>query len=89
MGPDRALERVCFFYAGEAALVPDHAKARETVESNLREINLEDVGVVESMQKGRASPGYVDAHFSPYHERCIHSFERRIANAIGAGLGLV
>ncbi len=87
VGVDRALKRVFFFYAGDAALAPDLAASRAVVEANLRSINLEDVGVVESMQRGRASPGYVDAHFSPYHEGCIHSFERRIANAIGAGLG--
>ena len=87
VGVDRALERVFFFYAGDAALAPEFAASRTVVEGNLRSINLEDVGVVESMQRGRASPGYVDAHFSPYHEGCIHSFERRIANAIGAGLG--
>ena len=88
-GPDRALERVYFFYAGDEALVPELAGARDIVESNLRSINLEDVGVVESMQRGRASPGYVDARFSPYHEGCIHSFERRIANAIGTALGIM
>ena len=65
------------------------APVRAVVESNMKGINLEDVGVVESMQRGRASPGYVDAHFSPYHEGCVHSFEKRIANAVGAGLGLV
>jgi choline monooxygenase len=89
LGPNRTLERVYFFYAGDAALGEEFAPVRKVVEDNLRSINLEDVGVVESMQRGRASPGYVDAHFSPYHERCIHSFEKRIANAIGAGLGLV
>ncbi len=88
-GTDRAVERIYFFYAGDAALAPEFAEARARVESNLRSINLEDVGVVESMQKGRTSPGYVDARFSPYHEACIHSFERRIANAIGEGLGIV
>ena len=89
VGPDRTLERIYFFYTGDAALAPELATARAAVESNLRSINLEDIGVVESMQRGRASPGYVDAHFSPFHERCVHSFERRIANAVGAGLGLV
>ena len=88
-GVGRSTERVYFFYAGDAALAPELAPVRAVVESNLRSINLEDVGVVESMQRGRASPGYVDAHFSPYHEGCVHSFERRIANAVGAGLGLV
>ena len=88
VGVDRALERVYFFYAGDQALSPELAPVREKVETILHSINLEDVGVVESMQRGRASPGYVDAHFSPYHEGCIHSFERRIANAVGAGLGV-
>ena len=58
------------------------------VESNLHGINLEDVGVVEAMQRGRSSPGYVDSRFSPYHEACVHSFERRIANAVGAGISV-
>ena len=88
VGPDRVLERVHFFYAGDAAMAPEMAPARGVVEANLHSINLEDVGVVEAMQRGRSSPGYVDARFSPYHEACIHSFEKRIANAVGAGLGL-
>jgi choline monooxygenase len=87
-GVGRSTERVYFFYAGDVALAPDFAPVRAVVESNLRSINLEDVGVVESMQRGRASPGYVDAHFSPYHEGCVHSFEKRVANAVAAGLGV-
>ena len=88
-GPDRVLERVFFFYAGEAGLAPALASQRARVEENLRSINLEDVGVVESMQRGRASPGYVDARFSPYQERTVHAFERQIANAVAKGAGLV
>ena len=88
IGPDRVLERVHFFYAGDAAMTPDMARARGVVEANLHSINLEDVGVVEAMQRGRSSPGYVDSRFSPYHEACVHSFEKRIANAVGAGMGL-
>ena len=87
IGVDRAIERIYFFYAGDAALAPDLAPVREKVEQIMHATNLEDVGVVESMQRGRSSPGFVDAHFSPYHESCIHSFERRIANAVAAGLG--
>jgi hypothetical protein len=57
-------------------------------EQNLYDINLEDIGIVEKMQRGRSSPGYVNPRFSPYHERCVHSFETRIANAVGLGLGM-
>lgn len=89
LGPDRVLEKLYFFYAGEAALHPSLAGERATVESNLRSINLEDVGVVESMQRGRASPGYAQARFSPFQERTLHSFERRIANAVAEGEGIV
>jgi choline monooxygenase len=88
-GPDNVLERVFFFYAGDAALAPDLAPERARVEENLRSINLEDVGVVESMQRGRASPGYAEARFSPFQERTLHSFERRIANAVARGSGIV
>lgn len=87
-GVDRVQERVYFFYAGDTAMTPALAPARAVVESNLHGINLEDVGVVEAMQRGRSSPGYVDSRFSPYHEACVHSFERRIANAVGAGLSV-
>jgi choline monooxygenase len=80
---------VYFFYAGAAALKPELAPQRAAAEANLRSINLEDVGVVESMQRGRASPGYADARFSPFQERTVHTFERRIANTVAAGAGLV
>jgi len=88
-GPDRMTEKVFFFYAGADALDPKFAPERARVESNLRDINLEDVGVVEAMQRGRGSPGYVNARFSPFQERTLHSFERRIANAVAKGAGLV
>ena len=88
-GVGRSTGRVYFFYAGDAALTAEFAPERAMVESNLRGINLEDVGVVDSMQRGRASPGYAVAHLSPYHKSCEHSFEKRIANAVGAGLGIV
>jgi choline monooxygenase len=76
------VERVFFFYAGDAALAPELAAQRAVVQNNLRSINLEDVGVVESMQRGRASPGFADARFSPFQECTVHAFERRIANAV-------
>ena len=89
LGTDRVLERIYFFFAGDAAMAPELEAARAVVVRNFETINAEDVGVVEAMQRGRASPGYVDPRFSPYHEACIHSFERRLANAVGAGIGLV
>ncbi len=88
VGVDRVLERVCFFYAGKASLADNFAAMRAVVEQNLYDINLEDIGIVEKMQRGRSSPGYVNPRFSPYHERCVHSFETRIANAVGLGLGM-
>ena len=84
-GPERVLERVYVFYAGVAALAPELASLRGVVESNLRGFNLEDIGVVESMQRGRASPGFVDAPFSPFQERTVHSFERRLAQHCRGG----
>ena len=89
LGPDRCLERIYFFYAGDAARSAEMAEYRLVIETNFESINAEDIGVVEAMQRGRSSPGYVDARFSPFQEACVHSFEKRIANAVGAGLGIV
>lgn len=89
LGPDRCLERIHFFYVGDAGIAPALTEVRSLLETNFEATNAEDIGVVEAMHRGRSSPGYVDPRFSPYQEPCVHSFERRIANAVGAGMGLV
>lgn len=89
LGPELCVERIYFFYAGEAALAPEMKGYRDIIETNFEGINAEDIGVVHAMQRGRSSPGYVDPRFSAAQEACVHSFEKRIANAVAAGIGLV
>jgi phenylpropionate dioxygenase-like ring-hydroxylating dioxygenase large terminal subunit len=50
--------------------------------SNLISINAEDIGIVESMQQGRRSPGYVKGPFSPYQEATLHQFQLKIARML-------
>jgi len=82
VAPDRTKETFHFYFVGEQALASDLMPAREKVIELWRKTNLEDIGVVEGMQVGRRSPGYHDGHFSPYHERTTHEFQRRVANAL-------
>jgi choline monooxygenase len=83
---ERTRETFHFYYVGEAALAPALKPARDLIEGLWQRTNLEDIGVVEGMQIGRHSPGYVGGRFSPYHEATTHEFQRRIANAVaGAG----
>ncbi len=78
-GPDKTEEVFHFYFVGDAAMTPEHDAQRAKVISNLVSINAEDIGVVERMQSGRRSPGFIHAPFSPYQERTIHQFQRRIA----------
>jgi len=87
LGPALTEEIFHFYFIGDAAMAPSHAVQRQKVMDNLALINAEDIGVVESMQQGRHSPGFVRAPFSPYQEATIHQFQLKIARLIAAGAG--
>jgi len=82
LGPAETLEVFHFYFIGDAAMDPANADLRDRVITNLISINEEDIDVVESMQRGRHSPGYVKAPFSPYQEATIHQFQRNIARKL-------
>ena len=42
--------------------------------------------MIEGMQRGRHSPGYVNGRFSPYHEITTHEFQRRVANQVARSM---
>src|SRR5580658_7240676 len=73
-----------FYFVGDEALESKHAALRERVMTNLSSINAEDVGIVESMQAGRHSPGFDKGPFSPYQEATLHQFQLRIARMLNA-----
>jgi len=82
VAPERTKETFHFYFVGQRALSSEFAPARGKVVELWTKTNLEDIGVVQGMQVGRRSPGYHDAHFSPYHETTTHEFQRRVANAL-------
>ena len=82
LSPSETEEVFHFYFIGDEAMAPDHATLRQRVIDNLVSINAEDIGVVESMQLGRHSPGFVKAPFSPYQEATLHQYQLRIAQMI-------
>jgi choline monooxygenase len=71
-----------FYFVGDAAMSDAHEASRARVIGNLISINAEDIGIVESMQQGRRSPGYVKGPFSPYQEATLHQFQLKIARML-------
>jgi choline monooxygenase len=82
LSPSVTEEIFHFYFIGDAALEPDHAASRERVMTNLISINAEDVGIIESMQQGRHSPGFEKGPFSPYQEATLHQFQLKIAKML-------
>ncbi len=84
-GPAETVECFHLYFVGDAAMSEEHAAERRQVFDNLSSINAEDIGIVESMQQGRHSPGFAHAPFSPYQEATIHQFQLKIARLVAAG----
>jgi choline monooxygenase len=82
LSPSITEEVFHFYFIGDEALAPRYAALRERVMSNLDSINAEDIGIVESMQAGRHSPGFDKAPFSPYQEATLHQFQLKIARML-------
>ena len=87
LGPDRTLEHFDIYYVGDEPLGPDYDGVRQEIAANWREVFAEDVGVVEEMQLGRASPAFEGGVFTPVHETPTHCFHRWMARALAAGEG--
>jgi choline monooxygenase len=84
LSPSITEEIFHFYFIGDEALQPQYAALRARVMSNLDSINAEDIGIVESMQAGRHSPGFEQAPFSPYQEATLHQFQLNIARMLDA-----
>jgi len=82
LSPSLTEEVFHFYFIGDEAVEAKHAAMRERVMTNLTSINAEDIGIVESMQAGRHSPGFEKGPFSPYQEATIHQFQLKIAKML-------
>ncbi|GAB3684622.1 aromatic ring-hydroxylating oxygenase subunit alpha [Salinisphaera aquimarina] len=84
--PERTREVFHFYYVGDAAMTDELAAQRSKPIDSWLGINAEDIVMIEGMQRGRRSPGYVNGRFSPYHEVTTHEFQRRVANQLSRSM---
>ena len=82
LGAGRCRETIALYFVGEGADGARYAEARERVVRSWRDLNLEDVGVVERMQAGRASDGFDGGVLSPYWDPVLQQFARLVADAV-------
>ena len=80
----RTRELFEIYYVGEAPLDDAYAGLRAANTRQWRGIFEEDRGVVEGMQRGRASPGFQGGAFSPAMDGPTHCFHRWAAAAVTA-----
>jgi len=84
IGPELTRERYYLFFA-EAAMTDELADVRNAILDRWFEINIEDVGVVERMQRGRHCAAWSGGVFAPDLEACVHHFEKQVVTAILEG----
>ena len=66
----------------DEALSKRFAPARQQIVDLWREVNDQDVAIVERLQQGRTSPAMDGGVFSPYWETTVHRFHQLVAGAL-------
>ena len=82
VAPDRCRERIDVYLVGEAATSPDWADGRQAVLDMWNELNHEDIGLIESMQRGRMSPAYDGGSLSAYWDEAPLHLSRMIVEGM-------
>ena len=82
LAPDRTREYWQVYYVGETADDPACEEARATTLEGWRKIFMEDMGVVEGMQRGRGSPAFLGGVFSGVMDEPTHHFHKWAANRL-------
>ncbi|MDH3387966.1 MAG: aromatic ring-hydroxylating dioxygenase subunit alpha [Gammaproteobacteria bacterium] len=83
-GPDSCRETIALYFVGDGATAAEYSEARALVMQNWNNLNQEDIGVVERMQRGRNSDGFDGGVLSPYWDPVLQHFARLLADAIEA-----
>jgi choline monooxygenase len=76
----RTIERVEIFYTSEAMCGDAMADLRERNAKMWKEVFIEDIFVVEGMQKGRSASHYDGGRFSPVMDAPTHCFHAWVAS---------
>ncbi|MDH3692285.1 MAG: hypothetical protein OEU36_22865, partial [Gammaproteobacteria bacterium] len=75
-------QRWDFYFVGEGATDSQYDASRREIIEFFRETNEEDVGIIETTQAGRSSPGYAGGVFSSVWEPAVHQFQRLVLRYI-------
>ena len=77
-------ETISLYFVGEGADGEQFRAARDTVIKNWHDLNLEDIGILERMQRGRLSDGFNGGVLSPYWDPVQQHFARLIYKAMAS-----
>ncbi|HEY2017083.1 MAG TPA: aromatic ring-hydroxylating dioxygenase subunit alpha [Bryobacteraceae bacterium] len=78
----RTRERLEFHFVGDTALEDRFRPLREQGAAFVANVNAEDVGIVETVQRGRRSPAFVGGQFAPAQEATSLQFQKMVAARI-------
>ena len=78
----RTRERLEFLFVGEAALQDRFRALREKGAEFVANVNAEDVGIVETVQRGRWSSAFAGGQFAPAQEATSLQFQKIVAARI-------
>lgn len=80
LGPGRTRERLVVFFIGDEAMHEDLSDARATVMKDWSlNVNDQDIGIIEKMQKGRSSTAFDGGRFMPNQEATTLHFQKMLA----------
>ena len=82
VSPGRSQEKIAIYLTHEAAVATQYERARQAVLDMWRDLNSEDIGLLESLQKGREAPGYDGGLLSPYWDEAPRHFARLVAQTL-------
>lgn len=86
VGPTRTIERVEIYYFDARVTTDEFADLRQRNAALWRGVFVEDVDVVQRMQRGRASPGFDGGTFSPVMDPPTHDFHKWVAERLLGGM---
>jgi choline monooxygenase len=78
----RTRERLEFLFVGEEALQDRYRALREKGAEFVTNVNAEDVGIVETVQRGRWSSAFTGGQFAPAQEATSLQFQKTVAARI-------
>lgn len=80
LGPDRTRERLVVFFVGDEAMQADLSESRVTVMKDwVLNVNDQDIGIIEEIQKGRSSTAFDGGRFLPKQEQTSLHFQKMLA----------